>query len=118
MKRFYALLLALLFVATDASAQQCLPPIAWSSNGSTLSCNPSFAVDFLGGATCNGSTVEVTAPSAGGKAVYGDGSDGAHTVAGTETLTRDVLYTTLTVPAGTTLNTAGFIVRASTSITV
>lgn len=46
----------------------------------------------------------------------GDGSDGDHTVAGTETLTRDMYYDTLTVPAGTVLNTANYAVFAKSAI--
>ncbi len=48
----------------------------------------------------------------------GAGPDGAHTVVGTETLTADVAYTTLIVPDGTVLQTNGFKVGASVSITI
>lgn len=40
--------------------------------------------------------------------LWGDGSDGDHTVTGTESLTRDMYYDTLTVPAGTELKTDNF----------
>lgn len=49
---------------------------------------------------------------------FGDGSDGAKVVAGTETLTRDMYYTTLSVPVATILNTANFRVFVTTSSTV
>jgi hypothetical protein len=50
---------------------------------------------------------------------YGDGSDGAVTLpAGTTTLTREMFYTSLVVPSGATLVTAGYMVRAQVSITV
>jgi hypothetical protein len=48
----------------------------------------------------------------------GEATDGAHTVVGTETLTTDLHCSTLTVPAGTVLNTAGFVVFARTKILV
>jgi hypothetical protein len=48
----------------------------------------------------------------------GDGTDGDVTIAGTVTLTRDMYYLTLTVPNTAILDTAGFRVFASQSITV
>ena len=50
---------------------------------------------------------------------YGDGSDGAVTLgAGTTTLTKEMNYTTLVVPNGSTLDPGGFRVNAKVSITV
>ena len=45
--------------------------------------------------------------------LYGNGSDGNHTVAGTEHLAADKNYINLTVPGGTILETHGFAVRVS-----
>jgi len=43
-----------------------------------------------------------------GNMIYGDGSDGDHTVSGAETLTEDTYYNNLTVTASGELNTGGF----------
>lgn len=43
-----------------------------------------------------------------GTEIFGDGSDGDVTIAGTVTLTRDMYYRNLTIPAGTTLDPAGY----------
>lgn len=49
---------------------------------------------------------------------FGDGSDGSlHVVAGTTTLTRDMFYTTVIVDTGCIIDTAGFRLFASVSIT-
>lgn len=44
---------------------------------------------------------------------YGDGSDGAVTISGNTTLSRDMYYSSLTVNNGITLNTAGNIIRVT-----
>lgn len=49
---------------------------------------------------------------------FGNGTDGAQTIAGTTTLTDDMHATTLVVQAGGVLHTNGFRVFASTSIVV
>lgn len=54
----------------------------------------------------------------GNEPLFGDGSDGAVTIAADTTLTRDMFYTTLTINAGFTLNPGGFRIFASTSIIV
>jgi len=53
-----------------------------------------------------------------GGAFYGDGSDGASTITGTTTETRDRWWTTLTVDPGGVYNTANFRIRARTSATI
>ena len=40
--------------------------------------------------------------------IYGDGSDGDVTIAGTITLTRDMYYNNLVIPTGTILDPAGY----------
>ena len=50
--------------------------------------------------------------------IYGDGSDGAATIVGTVTLTRDMFYTNLTVPDGATLITNGYRVFVNGVLTV
>lgn len=47
---------------------------------------------------------------------FGTGADGAHTVAGTETLTGDVAYVSLVVPMGTVLETNGYKVWSQTFV--
>lgn len=49
---------------------------------------------------------------------YGTGEDGSHTVVGTETLVNDMQYTELTVPNGAVLQTAGWRIYATVSVTV
>lgn len=49
--------------------------------------------------------------------IFGDGSDGAVTISGNTTLTRDMFYTTLVVDNGFTLNTGGFRIFCSVSLT-
>jgi len=56
--------------------------------------------------------------SVDGVGYYGNGSDGALVVAGTTTITRDSWYTTIVVQNGGRLNTNGYRVMATTSITV
>lgn len=48
----------------------------------------------------------------------GDGSDGAVTISGTVSLTRDMQYSSLSVPSGTVLNTNGYRIRCTGSVTV
>ena len=48
----------------------------------------------------------------------GDGSDGDVTISGTVTLTRDMLYSSLTVPSGAVVATAGFRIRCTGTITL
>ena len=48
----------------------------------------------------------------------GDGSDGAVTISGTVGLTRDMQYSSLSVPSGTVLNTNGYRIRCTGSVTV
>ena len=48
---------------------------------------------------------------------YGDGSDGSYTVTADKTLTEDKSYTDLTVQSGVTLDTAGYILRVSGTLT-
>lgn len=48
---------------------------------------------------------------------FGDGSDGAHTTAGDETLTADVFYTNLTITSGDTIFTNGYRIFVSGTLT-
>lgn len=57
------------------------------------------------------------APSDSSSSMYGDGGDGAVTAV-TGTLTKDIFATTYHVPAGVTVAAAGFVIRATESITV
>jgi hypothetical protein len=67
----------------------------------------------------NGTTTPlITFTGSQGHAIYGDGSDGAGTISGTTTPTRDTFYTTLVVQNGGTLNTANARIFARTSIVV
>lgn len=66
----------------------------------------------------DGTILTINGRNFGNEPVYGDGSDGAVTISGDTTLTRDMFYTTLTVNSGFTLNTGGFRVFAKTSVTV
>lgn len=50
-------------------------------------------------------------------AAYGDGTDGAVTISSNTTLTRDMKYTTLVVNNCITLNTAGFVISCTVSLT-
>lgn len=54
----------------------------------------------------------------GGVGIYGDGNDGAVTISGNTSLTRDMYYSTLTVDSGVTLTPSGYRIFASTSVTV
>jgi len=49
---------------------------------------------------------------------FGDGSDGAHTTSGNETLTTDKYYTNLTVATGHTLNTGGYRIFVNGTLTL
>jgi hypothetical protein len=49
--------------------------------------------------------------------LYGSGADGVVTISADTTLVRDMQYSTLTVNAGITLNTAGFTVMCDTLLT-
>ncbi len=49
--------------------------------------------------------------------IFGTGSDGSHTVVGTETLTEEVHYTDLTVSVGTTIRTDGFRILCTGTLT-
>lgn len=48
----------------------------------------------------------------------GDGSDGATTISGTVGLTRDMQYSSLSVPSGAVLNTNGYRIRCTGTVTV
>lgn len=50
-------------------------------------------------------------------AAYGDSSDGAGTISENTTLTKDMQYSSLTVNAGVTLNTAGFMILCAGTLT-
>jgi len=49
---------------------------------------------------------------------FGDGSDGAHTTSGNETLTSDKYYTNLTIATGHTLNTGGYRIFVNGTLTL
>jgi len=48
---------------------------------------------------------------------YGDGSDGDRTISSNWTMSRDYQWNNLTVNSGVTLNTAGYIIKASDTLT-
>jgi hypothetical protein len=50
--------------------------------------------------------------------IWGDGSDGDVTLSGMNTLSREMNYRNLTLNSGATLNTAGYIVRVSETLTM
>jgi hypothetical protein len=79
-----------------------------------------YGITQLFARVSDGTVYQITPTAAGStvKGIYGDGSDGALTVVGTVTMTRDMYFTALTVPAGATLITAGYRVFAKTSIVV
>src|SRR5574343_1661756 len=67
--------------------------------------------------TYDGTKWAPTAASGGASGWFGDGADGDVTIgAGTTTLTRDMFYDTLTVPAGATLKTNGWAVYCKTAL--
>ena len=49
--------------------------------------------------------------------IYGDGSDGVVTISATTTLSRDMYYSTLTVNSGVSLNTGGYKIFVSDTLT-
>ena len=62
---------------------------------------------------------ESNSGTAGINSVYGNGSDGALTFGpGVTTLTKNIQGTIVTVPVGATVNTAGFAIMATISLTI
>lgn len=61
--------------------------------------------------TVNGSTLSF-------QDAFGDSSDGAATISGNTSLSRDMFYTNLTIDSGVTLDCAGFRVHCSGTLTV
>lgn len=70
------------------------------------------------GVTVTNGSGSITIAASGGSSGYGDGSDGAGTIAGTTTLTADMNYTSLTVQNGGTLITDGFKIYVQGTCTV
>lgn len=68
--------------------------------------------------TWDGSTLRVNGSTINFGDVYGDGSDGAVVISGDTTLTRDMFYTNLTIDSTFTLNTGGFRVHCTGTLTV
>lgn len=101
-------------------------------NGITFS--PRDSIRFLGGGVAsvvdnaNNDSTDVTINGGGSAGVYGDGSDGTATCDGTSTvagmtlsgggytLTRDVVFTSLTVSVGVLVNCAGWRMFALTLV--
>jgi len=67
--------------------------------------------------TWNGTTLLVKGQSLTFQDTFGDGSDGAKTVAANETLTSDMYYTDLTINNTKTLNTGGFRIFVTGTLT-
>jgi hypothetical protein len=84
---------------------------AWSDTNS--------AFTFGGTTTFSGPVVISSATSSGYLKYYGDGSDGSVTVSsGTTTLTRDMYYSNLTVSANAAVETGGFRIYVSDTLTL
>jgi len=68
--------------------------------------------------TWDGVTLTVNGRTFGSEPTFGDGSDGAVTIAADTTLTRDMFYSTLTVNAGFILTTDGYRIFCTGTVTV
>lgn len=64
-----------------------------------------------------GNVEEIDVPSAGGLAIFGDGSDGEGTISENTNLSRDMYYDTLTINAEVYLNTKGYRVHVKGKLT-
>lgn len=62
-------------------------------------------------------TAEGTVRANAGLGAYGTGADGAVTISSDTTLSADMNYTNLTINSGKTLNTAGYIIRCTGTLT-
>lgn len=106
-------------------------PKAHNQAASTIT-SDRFPVDRLPAMTdekiwkgTGGNVEEVDMPAAGGLAIFGDGSDGNHTVTAGYTggpitnnaLTRDAFFDNLTINNGVTLDTAGFRIFVKNTLT-
>lgn len=88
--------------------------VFWSGSTYANRATAPFRVDAAGNVTQNNVIATNT-----GKRDYGDGSDGAVTLgAGTTTLTRDMFYSSLTVPNGATLAAGGYRIFCQGTLTV
>ena len=67
--------------------------------------------------TWDGTTLRVNGSTISSQDTFGDGSDGAATIAGDTSLTSDVFYTNLTVDAGVVLTTAGYRIFCTGTLT-
>lgn len=77
-------------------------------NPSTLTAGPGITItNAAGSITITNSSIGVGTLTPG---LIGDGVDGAVTISVNTTLTRDMYYSSLTVNAGVTLNTGGFVI--------
>ena len=78
---------------------------------------PTATTSVLGGVKVDGYTIIVSSGVISTPGQFGTGADGAVTIAGTTNiLTRDMHYTTLTIPAGTSLQTNGWRIYCSVSL--
>lgn len=99
-------------VFEEATQAEIVAGTGAGATGARLAINPSTLVS-------GGKIISTLLPTEQRGVIGGDGSDGAVTVnSGTTTLTRDMYYSTLVVNGTGTIDTAGFRVYASSSITV
>lgn len=99
-------------VAFDATVPTT---IAYGDSASTGAAAVAARRDHKHGAP-SGTATAIAAPSDLG--IFGDGHDGAHTVsANPENLSSDMYYTDLTVPSGKSINTQGYRIFVSGTLT-
>lgn len=106
----------------DANAAAALATLGAAPLASpALTGNPTAPTQTAGNNSTRIATTAFVQTAIGGAAYppgyYGIGLDGAVNET-TRTLTRDMFYTTLTVPTGVTLDTGGYVIHATTSITL
>lgn len=85
--------------------------IAIGTSTAYITYDPTNGLRIKGAASVNGSQL-------GFQNVFGDGSDGSATISGDTSLSRDMFYTDLTIDSGVTLDTAGFRLHCTGTLTV
>jgi len=113
-------------LTTDLAAKQALATLTtkgdlYVATASATSARLGVGADtqvLTADSTQTTGTKWAAAPTANAGGVFGDGSDGAVTVSGTVTLARDMFYSTLTVPTATILDTSGYRVFVSGTLTI
>lgn len=106
--------------AGSANGAGCVPVTQLDGKISPQFIATSSAYTYNWGATSTFTNLVVqSASSTGFLKYFGDGSDGTVTAsAGTTTLTRDMYYANLTIPAGATVTPAGYKIFVSGTLTV